>query len=187
MAWPGNNEYPPAEDCTVPVVRVGEIVAIVQSSYEGWERGNSQRDFPLTPADNVPSAPPLPAGEAVDAETAAAIEQVYYTWTACANAGSLRQQFWLYTNDGIARHLAPNGKPILSLFVTLADEPAPAAEYSVPLRPIQELRELPDGQVALITETLGGPPTDDTFSNYFIFVEHNGTWYIDDFHCGQCG
>jgi hypothetical protein len=187
IAWPEGSEYPPADDCTVPVVRVNEIVAIVQSSYEGWERVSSQRDFPLTPADNVPSAPPLPEGEAVDAETTTAIEQVYYTWTACANAGSLRQQFWLYSNDAIARHLAPNGKPILSMFVTLADEPAPVTEMAVPLRPILELRELPDGRVALIVETLGGAPTDDTFSNYFLFVEHNGNWYIDDYYCGSCG
>ncbi len=187
IAWPEDTVFPPAEDCTVPVVRVGEITAILQSSYEGWERGSSQRDFPLTPADNVPSAPPLPDGEVVDAETTAAIEEVYYTYIACRNAGSIRQEFWLMSNDGIARALAPNGRPTLGMIGMLAVEPTPVPGNAVPLYPIEELRLLPDGRVALIYQTLGSAPVEDQYINYLIFVEHNGSWYIDDRYCGTCG
>jgi len=187
LAWPEDTVFPPANDCNVPVVRVAEIAVILQSSYEGWERGDSQRDFPLTPADNVPSAPPLPEGEAVDAETATAIEEVYYTYIACRNAGSIRQQFWLMSNDGIARTLAPNGQPMLGMIAMLAAEPTPVPGNAVPLYPIEELRLLPDGRVALIYETLGSTPDEDQYISYLIFVEHNGAWYIDDRYCGTCG
>lgn len=187
LAWPDGTEFPPAEDCTVPVLRIGEITAIVQSSYEGWERGASQRDFPLTQANNAPSVPPLPDGEAVDPQTAAAIEEVYYTLRACMNAGSIRQQFWLYSNDGIARYLAPIGRPMLGMIGTLAVEATPVLGNAVPLHPIVEMRELPDGRVALIYETLGGAPDGEQYMNFLIFVEHNGSWYIDDQYCGTCG
>jgi hypothetical protein len=180
--YPEGTTFPPAADCTVPMLRISEIAAIVSAADNGVAIDVNMRDLPSAVPDmTVTQLPldPVPAGEQVDDATAAAITEVYATYIACENAGSIRQQFWLMTFDGIARRLIPNGEPIFFDIAKLGVEPAPIREgYETPMLPFSELQLLPDGRVLAIFAS----NTPELGPSYVIFTQINEQWLIDDRH-----
>jgi len=175
-----NGDTPPVADCTTPFLRVGEISGIVTNAAIGSELGSDMRDLPLTAPNMTTSAPPLPAGTPVDAATHAAIAAVYHTYGACMNAGSIRQAYWLFTNDGIARQLIPNGHPLYPNIAVLAVPPTPFAQDRLQTYPpLINMVRLPDGRVAAYWELPGQLPSQ---VNYLLFREFKGQWLIDDIY-----
>lgn len=138
-----------------------------------------------TPDERTPPAVPFgaPDGTPAGPEDAAAITAAVRTEWACLNANDFPRTFALYTDDLLRRLLPPE---------ELADLMAPPAEGTPAALPVVEqtalfavlaIELLGDNRAGafVIVDTFGDPLPVEV--NYYVLVEQDGVWLMDDFLC----
>jgi hypothetical protein len=119
----------------------------------------------------------LPAGEAVAAETAAAMEQVVRIWLACQNAGEPLRAWSLFSDGYLFRLLSRQGGLSGDTYRELAT-PAPVAAEAAVVLAVERERLLPDGRLgAMITVSYPSVPMPKRF--FFYFTQVGGRLLID--------
>lgn len=123
----------------------------------------------------------LPAGEAVDAETEAALNAVVAELAACFDTGQAARAFSLMTED-LARQSGPNmadpgadtPEEVQALLEEqLAATPAPGMEMTTDVGTGQDLRLLEGGRV-------GGVWTIEGDAAFLVFEQEDGRWLVDE-------
>ena len=110
----------------------------------------------------------LPAGNPVDAATAAAMERIVLQWLACQNAGAPLQAWTLFSDGYLYRLLSRQGMPDVAPDAT----PATGSDGGAKLLDIRGQRVLPDGRYgATVTVTYPSVPAPKTFFFFFTTVE----------------
>jgi len=132
---------------------------------------------PVAVSGEVPFA--VPAGEAADAETAAAVTATFRQAWACQNAGNLARYFSLLTEDEIRRNFT--AEEIAGVFEVPAVELSEADQTAV--FAILEVQILTDGRAGafVVIDTAGDPNPVEII--YMVAAETDAGWRIDDILC----
>ncbi len=170
----GGRDVPDPSECTVEPGTAEEVVALF-------------REVAATPASTTPGAadqPPFvqPEGEPADAETAAAIEAANRELLACTNAYGFLGLVAVSTDDHIRFVLAYDiasgmDEETVTEFLTAAPE-SPTPEQSVALVDVRDVTVLDDGRIGAVV--VGDEPGVGDVTLYFIFVEENGRYLLDE-------
>lgn len=167
-------DVPEPSECTVEPGTAEEVIALF-------------REVAATPASTTPGAadpPPFvqPEGEPADAETAAAIEAANRELLACTNAYGFLGLVAVSTDDHIRFVLAydiASGMTEESIAEFLFDTPEPSTpEQSVALVDVRDVTVLEDGRIGAVV--VGDEPGVGDVTLYFIFVEENGHYLLDE-------
>jgi hypothetical protein len=138
-------------------------------------------DVTPTPVAGVPEG-----RDVTDPERRAAVVSVVETLIVCVNQGDLLRSFSLFDDEYLRRVIDPDGLMREDVAIELAKSMAtPVAvdpEDVTTLDEILLVRELPDGTVAVVFRTRGGPDRDPDQSQTDLFVLRNDgvRWLIVD-------
>jgi hypothetical protein len=140
------------------------------------------REVAATPVLDSPEASPTPAaaptGAPADEQTVAAINATWRQYIACINRGDQARMFALLTDDMVRRQFVVDiafGVTEDALFAYLAATPVPIPpDQSAPFVPVEDVRVLSDGRVAVIG------PGDQGRGDVRIFVKEGDRWLLDD-------
>ena len=150
-------EAAPAEACLIaPRTRQEIVVLLADPSI-------------ATPAATT-AGQTLPAGEPVNTETAAAMEQVVQMWLACQNAGEPLRAWSLFSDGYLFRLLSRQGGLSGEAYRELAT-PAPVVDEAAVVLAFEGERLLPDGRLgATVTLRYPSVPMPKRFFFYFTQV-----------------
>ncbi len=155
--------------CTVKPRTVEELIALLPIGT------------PVPPSDPTSTTAFVPpAGDAIDAKAAAAVEAFVYEVSACLQRGDLLATFALQTDAYIARTFARRGfteEQLRSLV-----QPQPASEGTTTTLTINDMRVLKDKRVGvLVAEELSQGGMVQNAGYYYYLVEEQGHYLIDDY------
>jgi hypothetical protein len=164
---------PDPAECTVDAPTIDDVLAQVGATPVA--------ELPAEEAITMPAAFSLPEGEPADAETVDAVTATVREALACINTGNWLSVFAFFSDDYSRRFGEAN--PISEAEVEMLRTPVPEmpAEARATLQAVREVRVLEDGRVAALVETIypgESPPGGEV--DFFVFVEEDGRWLIDD-------
>jgi hypothetical protein len=140
------------------------------------------REAAATPIPAGLEASPTPAvppeGAPADEQTVAEVTKTWRQYLACLAAGDQARMFALLSDAMVRRQFVIDiafGVTENALFAYLAATPEPLpADESVPFVPIEDVRLLSDGRVAVVG------PGDQGRGDVRIFVKQGDRWFLDD-------
>jgi hypothetical protein len=140
------------------------------------------REVAATPILDSPEASPTPAvapmGAPADEQTVAAVNATWRQYIACINRGDQARMFALVSDDMVRRQFVVDvafGVTEDALFAYLSGTPVPIpTDQSAPFVPLEDVRVLSDGRVAVIG------PGDQGRGDVRIFVKEGDHWLLDD-------
>jgi hypothetical protein len=140
------------------------------------------REVAATPLPASLEASPAPAvpptGAPADEQTVAEISATWRQYLACISAGDQARMFALLSDNMVRRQLAVDiafGVTEDALFSHLAATPSPLPpDQFVPFVPIDDVRVLSDGRVAVVG------PGEQGRGDVRIFVKTGDRWLLDD-------
>jgi hypothetical protein len=162
-------DVPASAECTVQPRSADELRALF-------------REVAATPVLDSAEASPTPAvpptGTPADEQTVAEINATWRQYIACINRGDQARMFDLMTDDMVRRQFVVDvafGVTEDALFTYLAATPVPIPpDQSAPFVPVEDLRVLSDGRVAVIG------PGEQGRGDVRIFVKEGDRWVLDD-------
>src|SRR5829696_8415531 len=162
-------DVPSPAECTVPPRSVDELRGLF-------------REVAATPIVDSPEASPTPAvpptGAPADEQTVAEINATWRQYIACINRGDQARMFALMTDDMVRRQFVVDvafGVTEDALFTYLASTPVPIpSDQSAPFVPVDDVRVLSDGRVAVIG------PGEQGRGDVRIFLKEGDRWLLDD-------
>jgi hypothetical protein len=162
-------DVPAPAECTVQPRSVDELRALF-------------REVEATPVLDSPEANPTPAvaprGAPADEQTVAEINAIWRQYIACINSGDQARMFALLSDDMVRRQLVVDiafGVTEEALFAYLAATPVPIPpEQNAPFIPVEDVRVLGDGRVAVIG------PGELGRGDVRIFAREGDRWLLDD-------
>lgn len=160
--------------CTVEPRQLTDVTQLVRWVVEGIPK-DAEFITPTATANAVPSGPALPTGAPASAEMTAEVNRVFLMYTACKSDGDYLRAYALFTDDGIARMLAPAGVPDILAISHLSQTPASSKGMVVRIHSyFTRVEVLPDGRV------VGYQPESSNPEGYVIFKQIDGRWLIDE-------
>jgi hypothetical protein len=162
-------DVPAAAECTVQPRSADELRALF-------------REVATTPILDTSEASPTPAvpptGTPADEQTVAEINATWRQYIACIYRGDQARMFALMTDDMVRRQFVVDiafGVTEDALFAYLAATPVPIPpDQSAPVVPVEDVRVLSDGRVAVIG------PGEQGRGDVRIFVRKGDLWLLDD-------
>ena len=129
----------------------------------------------------------IPDGAPTDEATRAEVTETVAMLIACVNAGDVLRAFALYEDAYLARLVDPEGALTVEianeLVVSFATPVVVPTEDQTTLVGLPVIRTLPDGRVAVVTETNGGVQDDDDETELDLLIlarAADGRWLIVD-------
>jgi hypothetical protein len=162
-------DVPAPAECTVQPRSADELRALF-------------REVAATPVLDSPEASPTPAvpptGVPADEQTVTEINATWRQYIACINRGDQARMFALMTDDMVRRQFVVDvafGVTEDALFTYLAATPVPIPpDQSAPFVPVDDVRVLSDGRVAVIG------PGEQGRGDVRIFLKEGDRWLLDD-------
>jgi len=162
-------DIPSPAECTVQPRSADELRALF-------------REVAATPVLDSPVASPTPAvaprGAPADEQTVAAVNATWRQYVACINSGDQARMFALVSDAMVRRQLVVDiafGVTEDALFAYLSATPVPIpADQSAPFVPLEDVRVLDDGRVAVIG------PGEQGRGDVRIFIKDGDRWLLDD-------
>jgi hypothetical protein len=162
-------DVPSPAECTVQPRSTDELRALF-------------REVAATPVLDSPVASPTPAvaptGAPADEQTVAAVNATWREYIACINRGDQPRMFALVSDDMVRRQFVVDiafGVTEEALFAYLSGTPVPIPpEQSAPFVPLEDVRVLSDGRVAVIG------PGENGRGDVRIFIKEGDRWLLDD-------
>ena len=128
----------------------------------------------------TPPAFTLPDGEPADNPTVEAITALMLEVVACLNTGNVLTLF-AFTSDAFLERVqatTPFTEEDAAYFE--ATPAARPAELYVTLVAVREVTVLPDGRVGALVDAISPDESAEVQTDYFLFVEEDGHWLIDE-------
>jgi len=177
---PANMALAPTFESSSTAVSTGCLVEPLELSYVtrlvGYAVNGLPEDGVFEMPDSTPDTStgvaPVP-GEPASLETVERITAVYDQYIDCRNDRDYLRMYALFTDDGIARSLAPNGEVNTWGLAQLSAPPEPGY-VSIRRVIFERVETLSDGRVVAY------PPGEEVPENYAIFKYVDGHWLIDD-------
>lgn len=100
---------------------------------------------------------------------------------ACLNTGSALTLFAFVTDDFVryAIEISPITRQLVDVFAAGSPAFLPPEGYGS-LVAVREVTVLPDGRVGALVDTIEPPESPDVQTAYYVFVEEDGRWPIDE-------
>lgn len=140
-----------------------------------------------TPISDEPYVAPtaVPDGTAVEEPAASEVEAAVRMYVACSNSGEVLRALSLLSDEYLRRVVDPTGEldsdTAVELGASLATPIAIEPDQYVRLLGIRQMVQLPDGRVAVVVETDGGPvDPEGTDVDLLIFEKIGESWIIVD-------
>jgi hypothetical protein len=168
---PAASAIPAANACTVAPRALDEITRLVTYATEGVPEDAIFNTPTVTANPNLSASPP--AGEPYDGPAVADIQAVYHALVACLNNQDFLRAYALFTDDGVARKLAPNGIVDVWAVAQLSVSPVPGAQQRTP-GPFKRIERLDDDRLVAFLAGAENP------ENYLVFKRNGTTWLIDE-------
>ena len=165
-----DTDVPAPEECQVPLPETIEFPADSMRPVAATPR-------PIATEPEPPFSPP--AGEAADAETAAAIAATVREAIACRNAGDYARMLVFFTPKMLAELYGSPATVDPEVLRGIQEGPRPVPEERrLSIDAIDEIVILPDGRVGAVVET--STPRRE-FRDYLFFAldPERGRWLID--------
>jgi hypothetical protein len=157
-----------SQDAPTPSATPSSVCEVAPRSHEEIAVLLADPDVATPPATTAGQT--IPTGVPVNAETAAAMEQIVRQWLACQNAGEPLRAWALFSDGYLYRLLSRQGMPDI-VDAALATSGA-NANGRAQLAEIHGQRMLPDGRYgATVTIAYPSVPMPKTFFFYFAEIE----------------
>ncbi|MGI8477483.1 MAG: hypothetical protein ACR2OO_14090 [Thermomicrobiales bacterium] len=167
----GTPEAVGAEECRTEPISFERLQSIAATPV-------AETPTPESAASPTPFA--MPAGDAADAQTTAAVTRTVREFIACLNAGDVLRTLSLYSDAYIAAAVGPRGMP-QDAYAVLG-RPTPAAEGDkTDLYDIGDVLILPDGRAAVLVVGDNRSSPDPAKPALFYLTRSGDRWLLDDF------
>jgi hypothetical protein len=132
----------------------------------------------LDSSDASPTPAIAPTGDVADEQTVAEVNATWRQFIACITTGDQARMFALFGDDMVRRQFVVDlafGVTEDALFEFLAATPVPLPpDQSVPIVPVDDVRLLSDGRVAVVG------PSEQGRGDVRIFVKEGDRWLLDN-------
>lgn len=169
-----------SENCFVEPLDIVQVNQLLTFAVYGIPQ-DAEFQTPTATADTSTGTPPAEAPAASE-ETGNRVWEVFEQYWACRMINDSLRMYALFTDDGIARTLAPDGIVNFYRVAALGRAPTPGSA-SAQYFEMDRVEQLPDGRVVLyLRDPAGRSETAlETYPEaYVIFREIDGHWKIDD-------
>jgi len=162
-------DAPSAAECTVEPRSEDELRALFREAAATPVLDSSEA---------IPTPAIAPTGDPADEQTVADVTATWRQFIACITAGDQARMFALFSDDMVRRQLVVDiafGVTEDALFEFLAATPVPLPpDHSVPIVPLDDVRVLSDGRVAVVG------PGELGRGDVRIFVKEGDRWLLDN-------
>ena len=165
-----------ADGCFVEPLQLAQVTQLLTYAVYGIPQ-NAEFITPTATANTSTGTPPAEA-PAASGETSSRVWEVFEQYWACRVTNDYLRMYALFTDDGIARTIAPDGVVNFFRVAALGRTPNPDMPDGGGFN-LDRVEQLPDGRVILYLKDSAGQ-TGQIPETYVIFKEVDGHWKIDD-------